>query len=221
MSPLPLTLSVFMVAFLCVPHPQCFIRGGEDVAARWSDHKFQWAHQSGWWKESDMLLDFIDGFRYMTKPAEVFFFLKKKQVLTWSARVLFWLSQILLLGLDLNPCNYLHFTCLFTFNLTWIHDFKQAETYSNGAVCSESQRLLFHFLWGVLECLSMDTLQVSCVTHPRKQEQEVCLFVWWSSFETGFKAPFKQMQQLCDVSVRLSVSVGQQLWPLPVYFFPV
>lgn len=23
----------------------------------------------------------------------------------------------------------------------------------NGAVCSESQRLLFHFWWGVLECL--------------------------------------------------------------------
>lgn len=50
---------VFMIAFLCVPHPQCFIRGGEDVAARWSDHKLQWARQSGWWKESGMLLDNI------------------------------------------------------------------------------------------------------------------------------------------------------------------
>lgn len=23
------------------PHTQCFIRGGEDIAARWSDHKLQ------------------------------------------------------------------------------------------------------------------------------------------------------------------------------------
>lgn len=29
---------------------QCFIRGGEDVTARWSDHKLQRAHQSGQWK---------------------------------------------------------------------------------------------------------------------------------------------------------------------------